>query len=210
MRCFKRNNSRIPKMFPPAEREAASLSDCPSHRPKWCHPSKNESTRLSILIMCTSPLQSGDGGFNLLPQPPGLSLEAICQTTALITALWKRWNKTSSLHYIPSSCWRPHRTLLLHLQRECAVSCLSLRCRDSLTASQSNFRKQQSASAIFVWLLWSLVFLCWSSQTSKCCRELSNCTNCDIKSETTTRTCKESAFHVAFKTLTLYSWICPH
>lgn len=84
------------------------------------------------------------------------------------------------------------------------------RCRDSLTASQSNFRKQQSASAIFVWLLWSLVFLCWSSQTSKCCGELSNCTNCDIKSETATRTCKESAFRVAFKTLTLYLWICPH
>lgn len=133
MRCFKRNNSRtlavvsdIPKMFQPAGGEAASLSDGPSDGPKWCYPSKNKSTRLSILIMCTSPPQSGDGGFNLLPQPPGLSLEAICQTTALITALWKRWNKTSSLHYIPSSCWRPHRTLLLYLQRECAVSCLCL------------------------------------------------------------------------------------
>lgn len=139
-----------------------------SNRQNFSERFYNKSSGLSILVMCASPPHPRDWRFNLLWEPPGLFLEAICQTAALITALWKHWNKTSSLHFIPLSCWLPHISLLSNLQREFVVSCscLSLRCRDSLTESQSNCGKHQSASAIFVLLLWSLVCFCWSSQTS--------------------------------------------
>lgn len=83
---------------------------------------------LSVVhVMCslTSPShRSEDWRFNLLQQPPGLSLEAICQTAALITAFRKHWNKPSSLHYLPSSCWRPQLPLAVSSETTSGFCCV--------------------------------------------------------------------------------------
>lgn len=119
-----------------------------------------------MLKTCPAPPLCQDWGFNLFQKPAGLLLEAICQTTALITTLWEHWNQTSSFHHISLSCWLPHLSLLLYTQRTCAISCFSVSvcCRGPLMASQSIF--QICLGHLCFAALMCFVCICRSSQTS--------------------------------------------
>ena len=121
--------------------------------------------------MCTPPPPplpcSWDWRFNLLQQPPGLSLEAICQTAALITALWKHWKQSKFTPLYPlESLTSSSLSLVASSERRLLPASVFVSRAETprqpvtptLSASDINF---------FFLLLWSLVCLRRSSRAPR-------------------------------------------